>query len=435
MGRQPFGLASPAAWLRRAGHEVFTHDLAVQPPPAADICAAGLIALYLPMHTATRLAAGWIPRLRRLNPRAHFCAFGLYAPLNAAYLSDLGVQTIIGGEFEQALTQLADYLAGRSVAAPAALQVVHDRLPFFTPDRSSLPPLARYARLHVHGQTRLVGYTEASRGCKHACRHCPVVPVYRGRFRIVQPETVLADIRQQVSAGARHITFGDPDFFNGPAHARRLIETLHAEFPELTYDVTIKVSHLLAHRHLLPLLVETGCLFVTTAVESFQDSVLQRLNKGHSVRDFLLALELVRRHQLALCPTFIAFTPWTTPESYRDFLRMLAELDLVDSVAPIQLALRLLIPHSSALLELPEIRACISPFDPAKLLYPWTHPNAQVDHLADRVLSAVAQLQRAGRSRREIFNHVWELAHGAPPPPYPLRPRATIPFLDEPWYC
>src|SRR3972149_9838662 len=102
------------------------------------------------------------------------------------------------------------------------------------------------------GELRTVGYTEASRGCKHLWRHCPIVPIYEGRFRIVQREVVLADIRQQVEAGARHITFGDPDFLNGPGHALAVARGLHAEFPGLTFDVTAKIEHLLRHRDRLP---------------------------------------------------------------------------------------------------------------------------------------------------------------------------------------
>ena len=106
-----------------------------------------------------------------------------------------------------------------------------DRLQFLTPLRSGLPPLEEYAHLRINGTRKRAGYTEASRGCKHLCRHCPVVPVYQGAFRVVQPEVVLEDIRRQVAAGAEHITFGDPDFFNGPTHAMRIVEALHREFP------------------------------------------------------------------------------------------------------------------------------------------------------------------------------------------------------------
>src|SRR6202023_1686193 len=252
---------------------------------------ASLIAFYLPMHTATRIAVRALERVRILNSSAHLCGFGLYAPVNAGLLRRLGVGTILGGEFEKGLLSLVRRLEP-GAPSPGLPQVEPEislaRQNFLVPYRDDLPLLEKYAHLTLpDDSTRVVGYTEASRGCKHLCRHCPIVPVYNGTFRIVQRDIVLEDIRQQVDAGAEHITFGDPDFFNGPAHALAIVESLHREFPQLTYDVTIKIEHLLHHAESLPKLRDTGCLFVTSAVESVDDSVLARLAKGHTRADFL----------------------------------------------------------------------------------------------------------------------------------------------------
>lgn len=431
LGHQPFGLASPAAILKADGHEVDCADLAVGPLPEHAVASADLIGFYLPMHTATRLALPVIERVRARNRRAHLVCYGLYAPLNEGLLRRLGVQTIIGGEFEPVLRRLA-----RGELPGGATLVSLERFAFLEPDRSRLPPLEHYAGLAVDGERRIAGYTEASRGCKHLCRHCPVVPVYNGRFRIVPVEVVLADVRAQVEAGAEHITFGDPDFFNGPAHAIRVVEALHREFPALTYDVTIKIEHLLRHSDLLGLLARTGCLFITSAAESIDDAVLARLRKGHTRADFLEAVRRVRAAGIELAPTFIPFTPWTSWEGYRELLRLILEEELVANVAPIQLALRLLIPAGSLLLELEEVRRLIGPFDEAGLLWRWKHPDKSLDELAAAVLRLVAEEQRRGRSRAETFARIWELAHGAAPAEDPDRPkRTTIPFLEEPWYC
>jgi radical SAM superfamily enzyme YgiQ (UPF0313 family) len=293
------------------------------------------------------------------------------------------------------------------------------------------------------GRQRVVGYTEASRGCKHLCRHCPVVPVYQGRFRVVQPEIVLADIRQQVAAGADHITFGDPDFLNGPGHAIPLVKALHAEFPDLTYDVTCKVEHLLKRPDLLSLLRDTGCLFVTSAVEAVDDAILQILDKGHTRADFVQLAGLFRDVGLTLNPTFVAFNPWTTLEGYLDLLNLIAELDLVGHVAPIQYAIRLLIPAGSRLLELPQIQEMVAEFDEQALVYPWQHAERQVDRLQAQVLKAIKAGEAEGMSRREIFSQVWRLAWAMagqsrrPAPSLPLNDLAArpIPHLSEPWYC
>jgi radical SAM superfamily enzyme YgiQ (UPF0313 family) len=426
LGRQPFGLASPAAWLRAEGHEVTTADLSREPLPSDAIRKAGWIAFHLAMHTATRMAIPQIGIVRELNPSAQICCYGLYAPVNDEMLRTLGVTHIIGGEFERAL---ADLVSGR---ATSTLPVILDRLPFRTPDRAGLPVLGEYARLVDGDQQKVVGYTEASRGCKHLCRHCPIVPVYEGRFRIVQRDVVLADIRQQVAAGAQHVTFGDPDFLNGPGHALAIIEAFHAEFPAVTYDVTIKIEHLLKHREVLPELARTGCLFITSAVESLDDEVLRRLAKGHTRADFIAALELTRARGLLLSPTFVAFTPWTTREAYLDLLRTIRDLDLIGNVAPIQLAIRLLIPAGSKLLELDDMM--VEAFDPAALSWRWRHPDPAMDTLCSDLQKLVGLGDRLGASRAQIFGMIWERAFGEPAD-FPAQNGAAIPRLTEAWYC
>ena len=446
MGRQPFGLASPAAWLQREGIEVRCLDVAKEALAVDEIRAVDLVALHLPMHTATRLAAPVLQRIRELNPSARVCAYGLYAPLNADWLRSMGVTDVLGGEFEEELTTLARSVRsakaeGRSamVAAPLLASAAPlPRLRFLVPDRSSLPPLSRYATLHRgDGRRGLGGYTEASRGCRHLCRHCPVVPVYNGQFRIVQAEVVLADISAQVAVGAEHITFGDPDFFNGPTHALRIVEAMHARHHDLTYDVTIKVEHLLKHRDLLRSLRETGCLFVTTAAESLDDRVLRMLAKEHTRDDFFEAVAECRMRDLTLVPTFVAFHPWTTSASYCDMLDTIGTLGLVDHVAPIQLAIRLLIPAGSRLLELDEISRLVGPFDAGMLIYRWAHPDAGIDQLHQDVEALVGS--HLTSDRHELFDAISALAHERAGTvcldPRPVRDRSTVPYLNEPWYC
>jgi Radical SAM superfamily len=429
LGRQPFGLASPAAWLRAEGHHVTVADLACSPLPFEAIEQAGLIAFYLPMHTATRLFLRVLDRVKTANPSAQLCAYGLYAPLNEPMLRRNGIDWIAGGEFEQTLAAIArGEGCGRAGTSLEKQQ-------FLVPDRSGLPPLGAYARLVTPGGTKRVGYTEASRGCKHLCRHCPVVPVYRGVFRVVQPDIVLEDIRRQVEAGAEHITFGDPDFFNGPGHAIRIVEALHREWPGLSYDATIKIEHILQRRELLPKLKATGCAFVTSAVESLEDAVLERFQKGHTRAGFYEALQLMREYDLPLAPTFMPFHPWTTLTGYRRFLEELAEADLMEQVSPVQLAIRLLLPEGSLLLELPEVREVIEPFDPRGLCYPWRHRDPVVDELWHGIQETVQREDRRHSPRAAIFRRVWDLAGAGEFPDLALPARATIPYLTEPWYC
>jgi radical SAM superfamily enzyme YgiQ (UPF0313 family) len=436
------------------------------------------------MHTATRLAAKLIPSLREQNPAAHVCCYGLYAPMNAEYLRSLGVGTIFGGEFESGLVGLAGRLGGtdrgsdeifpqglkptdreirmsdlkvrplevpqnsgdsalryRDSGAQVEPAISLERLNFEVPDRAGLPGLEKYAHLIIPGDGyRVVGSTEASRGCKHLCRHCPIVPVYNGVFRIVSRDVVMADVRQQVAAGAQHISFGDPDFFNGIRHAMELVAALHAELPGVTYDATIKIEHLRKYEQHLTTLRDTGCLFVISAVESVDDGILRRLDKGHTREDFLHVARTFRSLGMTLHPTFVAFTPWTTLRGYLELLEVLAAEDLVENVAPIQLGIRLLIPAGSRLLELEEVRREVGTFDAESLVYPWKNADPRVDELSDMVQQIAADADRKKESRSAAFARIWKAAYavaGIAEAGLTLADRAgaAVPFLSEPWYC
>ena len=443
LGHQPFGLASPSAWLREQGVEVACLDLAVQeisPDDLQGLQAADAVAFYLPMHTATRIAVDVIKKVRALNPAAHVCAYGLYAPMNEAFLRKLGVETILGGEFEEALTSS---IVNRHARNDRPSRV--PKLAFRVPDRSSLQNLSKYAFLTLpDGTRRKVGYTEASRGCKHLCCHCPIVPVYNGQFRIVQQDVVMADIDQLVASGAEHISFGDPDFFNGTKHAMEIVRRARAWHPKLTYDVTIKIEHLIKHASLLPALKDTGCLFVTSAVESVDDRILSILRKGHTRADLFKVVELFRDAGLTLSPTFVAFTPWISLEGYRDLLECIANLDLIENVAPVQLGIRLLVPEGSHLLATGTVTPFITAFDEASLCYRWQHPNVLVDRLQRDVEATVKESlgTKGQNSRQAVFRNVWRtLGRYIDVPPLPeVEPSSccsvkVVPYLSEAWYC
>ena len=108
-------------------------------------------------------------------------------------------------------------------------------------------------------------------------------------------------------------------------------------------------------------------------------------------------------------------------------------------MAPIQLAIRLLIPEGSKLLELDEVRGLIAGFDSATLTYRWSHAEPRVDEL-QREVSALVGV-RVGGDRHAVFDAISALAHArAGIPQQEKAPRAggrhpAVPYLSEPWYC
>lgn len=472
LGHQPLAVAWPTAFLERRGYAPAVMDVSVEPFDAERVRHARLVAISVPMHTALRLGIGVVERVRQVNPACHVCFYGLYATLNAEYLLAHGADSVLGGEIEQALADLAERLdlgaaagtgrqssavtneggvkgggAGelsfeqRSPAPHSAPIPTLVKLDFPVPSRAALPSLQKYAHLERDGHLLLAGYVEASRGCKHHCLHCPIPPVYGGRFFVVPPEVVLADVRQLVEAGAAHITFGDPDFLNGPRHALAVARALHAEFPEVTFDFTAKVEHLLRQRPLLPELQHLGCLFIVSAAESLSDAVLAHLAKGHTRADVQAALSAVRAVGIVLRPTWVPFTPWTTLDDYRDILDFVEREDLVDHVDPVQYSIRLLVPPGSLLLESEAMRPHLGGLVERSFHYRWRHPDPRMDRLQAAVAALVAEAADAREDAAVTFARVRALADEAQglsprarPEPLPAG-RARPPRLTEPWFC
>ena len=440
MGHQPLAVAWPTAFLERAGYAPAVLDLSVEPLDAEKIRRARLVAISVPMHTALRLGVRVAARVRELNPGVTVVFYGLYAALNADYLvREAGAAAVLAGELEAELVELARRLESPRASSTSRVTAI-EKLDFATPSRAALPSLKQYAHLDRGGSLDLVAYVEASRGCKHTCRHCPIPPVYGGRFFVVPVDVVLADVRQQVAAGATHVSFGDPDFLNGPGHALAVARALHAEFPAITFDFTAKIEHLLRHAPRLPELAALGCLFIVSAAESLDPDVLSVLDKGHTGADVVAALEATRAAGITLRPTWVAFTPWTTLDGYRAWLDFIDAGDLVDAVDPVQYGLRLLVPPGSLLLEHPAMRPHLGRLVADAFYYEWTHPDARMDALQGAVSHAVA----AAADRREdaavTFQTVRALADeaaGVAPRPAPAiaRSRRGAPRLTEPWFC
>jgi hypothetical protein len=392
------------------------------------------------MHTAARLGIELARRVRQLNPRAHVAFYGLYAtPLGGMLVRSGLADSVVGGEFEPALVALAQSLRESSREGPATVPLNFERQRFPLPDRAGLPPLDRYARLQIDGELRLAGYVEASRGCAHTCTHCPITPVYGGRLRLVQPETVLADIDQQVSMGARHITFGDPDFLNAVPRSLAIIAELGRRHPGVTFDITAKVEHLVEHAALLPQLRDDGCLFITSAFESTNDEILGRLQKGHTRDDLEAVVRFAESEKLVLRPTWVAFTPWTTASDYLDMLSFVDSRGLVEHVQPVQYGLRLLLPPGSPLVATLDQEGRLGPFDEGALSHRWSNLDPRMDELQATVAEIVADAHDCQGSTAATFAEVKRAAYrtlrGEDPPPSPSKRPESVPGLTESWFC
>ncbi len=436
LGHQPLHLASPAAALKAAGHEVRCLDLSVEEFDEGAVRWAEGIAFSVPMHTAMRLAVPVAGRVRAERPDVSIAFYGLYAAVGSDRTVGTLADRALVGEYLPGLLAWGGELGDGGRPEPEIVRDISNGM-FLRPDRSSLPPLDRYARLAVGGDLRLAGYVEASHGCRHRCAHCPIPVVYDGRFRVVQPEVVLEDVAQLVTMGARHITLGDPDFLNGPAHARRVLNQAHSAFPDLTWDVTVKVEHVIAHREFWREFRALGVLFVVSAFECVDDHTLALLDKGHTVADMAEACRILSGAGIAVRPSWLPFTPWTDRASLASLIEFLDDNLLWGAIDPIQLTIRLLIPDGSLVLGISGIERRLQGYHPEELGHRWASEDPVLDVLQHDLARLVDRAAGDGIDPIETMEEIRTVVGSAigrrlgPLPPIP----PPGPKLTEAWFC
>lgn len=417
------------AALTRAGHEVSTLDLAIEHLTREHLAHVDAAAVSVPMHTAMRLAVATATVIRDLRSDLPIAFYGLYAGVGQDHTLGSTTDRLIVGEYEEGLVAWVNDLSG-------GLTVATGNSGFLPPIRSTLPPLGSYAHLEWKGEARIVGAVEASHGCRHRCRHCPIPVVYDGRWRSVGQEVVLADIAGQVAAGADHITFGDPDFLNAPHYSMNILREAHAAFPDLTFDVTVKVSHLLEHATTVGEMAKAGVLFIVSAFESVHEPTLEILAKNHTVAEMAAAIELVREAGSHIRPTWLPFFPWTKPADVAAITDFINTHHLWEATDPIQLAIKLLIPEGSLLEDHPAVKPYLEGYRPEALTWDWRFADPRVAALQVSLADIVEDASDGGAEAFDTLARMSvEIDGAAGREEISLSPGPTVPRLTESWFC
>ena len=434
LGRQPVHLSSPAARLRAKGHDISVLDLSVGELDEDHVSGVDAVGISVPMHTATRLARLVADRIKAQREDLPIALYGLYAGV-AVRDEHAPIDAVFAGEYEPDLVAWLESIADGRETRVASSRT--GRSEFLVPERRGLPGLDSYARLEFGGETRLAGAVEASHGCRHRCRHCPIPAVYDGRIRIVPKEVVLADIDQLVASGACHVTFGDADFLNAPRHSLDILRAASATHPELTFDATIKVSHLLDHSDMLADLAEMNLLFIVSAFESVDDPTLEVLDKGHTVDDMSRVVELVRSAGMFIRPTWLPFVPWTEPAHVVDLFRFVDRHDLASSIDPVQMSIRLLIPKGSLLEDHPVVVPHLRAYDPTRLTWEWEFSNPETDLLQKELEKIASDASDCGQALSETLGEMRSAVARLTGEPLGTSSSSgdPAPRLTESWFC
>ena len=445
LGHQPYELLQLDAALTKAGAESSIIDLSITDVSILNTYENEVThaVIAVPMHTAARLSLSVMDLISRWKVVPNITLMGHYAEALSSFTLPKEVRTFAAGE---AIDRIVDSILGDDAptvtageeSTPTHINTTRTSLRLKGIDaplnRQKLPPLSKYTS-YINGETmEIAGYVEASRGCLHLCTHCPVAATYKGRIRINSETSVLREIENLHAMGARHITFGDPDFFNAPIHSIKVLEEASKSLPDLTFDATIKVSHILKYKELVPRLSQNNTSFIVSAFEHTSAAVLEALEKGHSVSDMVEALNIVRSTGIEIRPSLLPFTPWTTLDSLVELLDFVADNDLIESIDPVMYSIRLLVPSSSITFNrYPEL---FTEGEDRGLNLEWKSQSPVLDELQLEI-SNIAEASQT-LSNLHTFEKIYSVVSSAakrPPRSIFFNSERNVPRLTESWYC
>ena len=378
-----------------------------------------VLGIYASMHTASVLAEEY---LRDKQLPSKLFVFGLYANVFSEMFVDF--KTI--NSFDN--DELDNFLG---IELNKNYSYKHS-----VPDRTLLPSITEYSHI-VDGSNNLVaGSVETTYGCKHECTHCPVPIQFKGSFKTFGIDKIIKDVENQIEAGAQHISINDPDFFNGPNHALKILEKLNIQFPEITYDSTIKVQHILKYQEYFKRLKDLNMLFVISAFETTNDKVLNILQKNHTSDDLRTAVELSLENNIDIRPTWMPFSPWTEKSDLVNIIKLIENYKLRETVDPIQLTIKLLIPKNSLILQSGEIKQYLESYDPSSFSYSWKYENSVIDEIQNSLFNYVLENESVDEYTQylglvkiiESYTDNPLLVHSD----YPMK---NVPKLSETWFC
>ncbi|WP_298335414.1 radical SAM protein [Ferrimicrobium sp.] len=435
LGHQPQLAAEVAAELGEGRLEVL--DMSKVPLTVAveAISHASRVILTAPMLTGALVARDLLASLEPDQPERQLIVVGLYATVLRESLQHPPMALWLDRATAAELATLVQSASGDAHAQIAAQSAKATNRRTYRVNRTPLMPLDSYRSVSIAGHDLVTGYLETSVGCRHRCLHCPVAATWNGRIAINDAEAVITDGLAQIEAGAQHLSFGDPDFLNAPKHSLKVLATLAEKAPWVTFDITTKIAEILRHRDLIPTLAASHVNFVISAVESLNDDVLSHLDKGHTGADVPVARDLLYANGIALHPTFVPFTPWTTMRDLVDIVDFIVDSDLVEVVEPIQYSIELLTPTNSLL---PVNDTDFGPYDARVMGYTVRYHDERLPYLRDRLYQLAAQAgeDSFGTTFTQIYAATYE-ANGLPTPSAPT-PRVRAPstaIMSEPWFC
>ena len=240
-------------------------------------------------------------------------------PAMDAFVTDFvthGVSAYLRGDLDGAENMtVRDGTAIRRVEAgkkPRFFTIPTPPYELFPLDRYRLP----YNRYHPYATVI------SSTWCPFGCSFCPFA---RTPYRLREPDDVMRNLEEIKARGFRQVHFADWTFAVDARQAKEILRRMIAADFGFTWSCNSRVD--LMDLELMQLMKRAGCDLVEFGVESGNQAILDRYEKGTKLAEIRQAFAWARELDITTLATFVLGLPGETLESMQQTLDLALEIE------------------------------------------------------------------------------------------------------------
>ena len=321
------GLAYLAAYAREQHHDLNFHVLDTRVATSREIKKffdskfdlVG-ITVYSPVYYEV---IDIFNRIRKTQPGVPICMGGPYV---TTIMEDIFNKTpadyAVYGEGEITFSELIFYLKGQrelkdikglmyingkgNIATNPARAYINElnNLPFPAYD---IFPMERYP-LH-----RMV----TSRGCPFGCAWCNSSSIWNKSLRSRDPDNVIREIEFLVSTyGKKIFVFGDNSFNADLKRVERFCDLLIEKKIKILWSVSLRAD--IMTPAIACKMAEAGCYNVSIGIESANNEILSRMNKGTTIEKITEGIQMLKAAGIEVLSQFVIGSPYETLETVKE---------------------------------------------------------------------------------------------------------------------
>lgn len=263
-------------------------------------------------NMADRKSRQMLHKARKLNPDAVIVAAGCYAQTaDVAALKETGIDVIVGNNQKKEIVSILNgFLCGKEN------------------DRLDMAKETEYEDLSLDTQVEHTrAYIKIQDGCNQFCSYC-IIPYARGRIRSRRQEEVVAEVRRLAQAGYCEIvltgihlsSYGQP-----VSEGKQPLLELIGELDKVPGIKRIRLGSLeprIITEEFVKTLVgfQTVCPHFHLSLQSGCDSVLKRMNRKYTTKEYAESVDILRRYyeNPAITTDIIVGFPQETEEEFSE---------------------------------------------------------------------------------------------------------------------